>query len=105
MLKCFIPGYKFMKLYLLSMSSTTKLILVVLRILLVSVYPLRKLETVPPLTSATPQVLAVQQGVPHLQFSWRLQQTNFSLSLLNLTAVYHHRMACLVSLSSFKILV
>jgi hypothetical protein len=51
----------------LLMFSRTKLTIVVLWILLVSMYPLSKLGTFPPLTSAMSQDLALRQGAPQMQ--------------------------------------
>jgi hypothetical protein len=54
-------------LFLINVSRRTKLILVLLWILLVSVYPLSKLETSPILMSVMSQDLALQQGASRLQ--------------------------------------
>jgi hypothetical protein len=66
-LKYFIPSDKILMLYLLLMFSRTKLIVGLLWILLVSVYPLSKLGTFPPLTSVMSQDLTLQQGASQLQ--------------------------------------
>jgi hypothetical protein len=62
-----IPGDKIFTLYFSLRFSRTKLTVAVLRLLLVSVYPLSKLETFSPLTSVTSQGLALQQGASQLQ--------------------------------------
>jgi hypothetical protein len=54
-------------LYFISTPSRTKLSVVLFWLLLGSVYPLSKLGTFPPSTSAIPQDLALQQGASQLQ--------------------------------------
>jgi hypothetical protein len=57
-------------LYFLSTFSRRKLIVVLSWILLISMYPLSKIETIPPLKSVMSQDLALEQlGCKHLQIS------------------------------------
>jgi hypothetical protein len=66
-LKRSIPGENILMLYFLSASSRTKLTVVLLWILLVSVYLLNKLGTFLPSASVIPQDLARQQDTSQLQ--------------------------------------
>jgi hypothetical protein len=66
-LKHLIAGDKILTLYFLLTPSRTKLTVVPLWILLVSVYPLRELGTFSLLSSVMPQDLALQQGASQLQ--------------------------------------
>jgi hypothetical protein len=61
-LKCFVLGDKVLKFYLLTFWRT-KLTVVLLWMLLMSMYPLGKLEAFLPLTSVISQELELQQGV------------------------------------------
>jgi hypothetical protein len=82
-------------LYFLLTLSRTKLTVVLLWILLVSVYPLSKLRTFPPLTSVMSQDLALQQGVSQLQTAYADLWT-FSINILSPQRVLFR---CLVLLS------
>jgi hypothetical protein len=110
-LTSFIPGYKILKLYSLLTFSRTTFSFVLLWIVLVSLYPLRKSETFVPLTSVMSQDLALHQGTSRLQMSsanlWTFAinitfhlRTHFRL--LNPTELRHYRLACIVSLPRIK---
>jgi hypothetical protein len=66
-LRSFVPNDKILTLYLLLKFSSSKLVLIILWILLVSVYPLSKLDSFAPLMSVMAQGLALQQGASRLQ--------------------------------------
>jgi hypothetical protein len=97
-------------LYLLLTFSRTKLTVILLWIELVSVYPLNKLETFPPLTSVMSQDLALQQGASRLQTTpenfGRFQNITSSFMihfpLLNPTELLHYRVTCIILLPRIK---
>jgi hypothetical protein len=100
-LKRFIPGYKIL----------TKLTVTLLWLLLVSVYPLSKLETTPPLTSVMSQDLALQQGASRLQTTsenlWRASidipsPLRIHFPLRNPTELHQHRVTCINFLPRIK---
>jgi hypothetical protein len=80
--KYFIPGNNILTLYFLLTFSRTKLTVVLLRILLVSVYSLRKWGNFPPLTSVMSQDFALQQGVSQLQTA-SADLWTFSINILS----------------------
>jgi hypothetical protein len=101
---------KILTLYFLLTVSRTKLTVVLLWILLVSVYPLSRLEIFPPLTSVMSQDLALQQGASRLHTSadpWTFSTNISSLlrihfPLLNPTGLHYYRVTCVVLLPSIK---
>jgi hypothetical protein len=100
-----------MTLYLLLTFSRTQLTVVLLWILLVSVYPLSKLECVPPLTSVMSQDLVLQQGASRLQTTsanlWTFSIIIISPSrvhspMLNPTELRNYRVTCIILLLGLK---
>jgi hypothetical protein len=111
----FTPGDKILTLYFLLTFSRTKLTVArlwILWTLLVSVYPLSKLKNFPPLPSVTSQDLALQQGASRLQTTSAsldvFNKYNITLEdikyfpLLNPTEWRHHRITCIILLSTIK---
>jgi hypothetical protein len=80
-------------------------------ILLVSVYPVSKLETFPPVTSVMSQDLALQQGASRLQtasanlWTFSINITSplrIHFPLLNPTELRHYRVTCVILLPNIK---
>jgi hypothetical protein len=84
--------------------ARTEFTVVLLWIQLVSVYPLSKLETSPPLTSVMSQELAVQQGASRLQTSANLWTFSINMTfhlrthfrLLNPTELRQYRVTWII---------
>jgi hypothetical protein len=112
-LKSFIPGDKTLTLYFLLSSSRTKSTVDLSWLLLVSVYPLSKLDTFPLLMSVMCQELALQQGASQLQTTSASLWT-FSINitspfrihfpLLNPTELQHCRVTSIILLPRIKFL-
>jgi hypothetical protein len=112
-LKSFIPDEKILTLYFLLTFPRTKLIAVLLWIMLVSVYPLSKLETFQPLTSIMSRDLARQQGASRLQTTsanlWAFSihityPLRIQIPLRNPIKLRHYRVTCIIlqSISSIS---
>jgi hypothetical protein len=108
----FIPGDKILTLYFLLKLSRIKLTVVLLRILLLSTYPLNKLETIPTLKSVVSQDLALQQVVSRLQTAsadlWTVSINITSpfrihYPLLNPTELRHYRITFIILLPSIEV--
>jgi hypothetical protein len=90
--------------------SRTKLTVVLLWMLLVSVYPLCKLQTLPPLTSVTPQDSDLQQAASRLQTPAHLSTCSINVTsplrahftLFSPTALRHYRVTYIVTLPRIK---
>jgi hypothetical protein len=89
----------------------TKLSVTLLWVLLVSVYPLGKLETFPPLAPVMPHDLAFQQGASRLQTTfanlWTFPINITSLlrihfPLLNPTELRHYHVTCIILFPRIK---
>jgi hypothetical protein len=71
-------------------------------------YPLSKLETLPPLTSVMSQDLPLRKGAPRLQTDLWTFSINITsplrvyLALLNATELDHYRVTCIVVLPGIK---
>jgi hypothetical protein len=108
--KRFTLADKILTLYFLLTFSRTKLTVVVLWILLVSVYPLSKLETFPLLTSVMSQDWALQQGASQLQTSTNLWTFPINITsplrihfpLLNHTELRRYLVTCVILLPNIK---
>jgi hypothetical protein len=110
-LKWFIWDDKILTLYFFVAFSRIKLTVVLLRMLLISIYPLSILETFPLSTSVMSQDLALEQGASRLQTTSANLWT-FSINitsplriyfpLFNPTELNHYRVACIISLPSIK---
>jgi hypothetical protein len=105
-LRRFIPSDKILALNFLLTFSRTKLTVVLLWILLVSVYPLSKLETCPPLRS-----VMSQRGASRLQTTsanlWTFpikvtSRLRIHFPLLNPTELHHYRVTSIVLLSRIQ---
>jgi hypothetical protein len=95
-------------LYFLLTFSRTKLTIVLLWTLLVSVYPLRKLETFPPLMSVMSED-SLQQRASRLHtstnpwtFSIHTSPLRIHFILLCPTELRHYRVICIILLHSTK---
>jgi hypothetical protein len=93
-LKRFIPDDKILTLYHL-LFSRTKFTVFLFWTLLVSVYPLRKLETFPLLMSVMSQDLAIQHGASRLQTT----SANLPTFSINITSPLMIIFLCLIPLS------
>jgi hypothetical protein len=100
-----------LELYFLLMFSRIKLTVVLLWILLVFKYPLRKLEKFPPLRSVMSQDLALQQDSSRLQttsanlWTFSINVTSpfrIHFPLLNPTELRHYRVTCIILLTRIK---
>jgi hypothetical protein len=107
-----LSALKILKLYSLLTFLITKLTVALLWILLVSVYPLSKLETFPPLRSVMCQDLALQQGASRLQttsenlwaFSVNITSPlRINFPLLIPAGLHHYRVTCIILLPSINV--